>query len=329
LGALVRRREFMTLAGGMVVWPLAAHAQPQAMPVIGWVSPATIKLTKWWPADVSKGLAEHGFVEGQNFRFEGREANFHFDLVPNLFRELVDQKVSVIIAGTTLTLQAAKAATQSIPIVFAIGIDPVENGFVASLNKPGGNITGIFVLDLMLANKRIEIFHELIPSATKFAYLTDPEDVLVNGLQLPQVQAAADSLGLSLLNVYAHTPDEFEAAFETAVRGGAGGMVIGAQGIFRNHFELVALADRYRLLAMHIEAAAVIAGGLISYNTDGRDTVRLMGGYIARILKGEKPADIPVQQSTKTRLMINLKTAAAMGITVPIPLLGRADEVIE
>ena len=324
------RREFITLIGGAAAtWPLTARAQPQAMPVIGYVAEGTIKLVKS-PAGVSKGLAEHGFVEGQNFRFEGREANFHPDLVPNLFRELVDQKVSVIIALTALQLRSAKAATQSIPIVFSIGIDPVESGFVASFNKPGGNITGISNLNVMLADKRIQMLHELIPSATKFAYLTDPGNVYLTGLQLPQVQAAADSLGLSVLNVYAHTRDELEGAFETAVRGGAGGMVIGTDLIFYVFYsQLVALADRYRLPAMYMDPSFVIAGGLISYSPDLLDITRLMGNYVGRILKGEKPADIPVQQSTRTKLMINLKTAAAMGITVPIPLLGRADEVIE
>ena len=236
----------------------------------------------------------------------------------------------MIITGNMPTLQAAKAATQSIPIVFATGIDPVENGIVASFNKPGGNITGIFTLDLMLANKRIEILHELIPSATKFAYLTDPGDVYVTGLELPQVQAAADSRGLSLLNVYAHTPDELKGAFEAAVSAGSGVMVIGSNGLFLSTLaQLVALAERYQLPVIHRGGAAVTAGGLISYTTDQRETDRLVADYVARILKGEKPADIPVQQSTKTIMSINLKTAKALGITVPPTLLASADEVIE
>ena len=210
----------------------------------------------------------------------------------------MDQKINAIITTSSVQLLAAKAATQSIPIVFAIGIDPVKNGFVASLNRPGGNITGVFTLNVMVADKRIQMFHELIPLATKFAYLTDPGNEYLTGLQLPQVQAAADSLGLSVLNVYAHTPDELEGAFETAVRGGAGGMVIGTDAIFYPlATQLVALADRYRLPTMYMEVGASIAGGLISYSTDARDGDRLVGDYVGRILKGAKPADIPVQQS--------------------------------
>jgi putative tryptophan/tyrosine transport system substrate-binding protein len=236
----------------------------------------------------------------------------------------------VIITGSGVQLRSAKAATQSIPIVFVIGIDPVENGFVASFKKPGGNITGIYTLNVMLADKRIQMLHELIPSVTKYAYITDPGNEALAKLQLPQVQAVADSLGLSVLNVFAHTSDELERAFEAAVRGGAGGMVIGPDVVFYSlTTQLVALADRYRLPTMYMDSSFVIAGGLIGYSTDQREVDRLVGDDVSRILKGAKPADIPVQLSTKARLMINLKTAAAMGIAVPTPLLGRADEVIE
>jgi putative ABC transport system substrate-binding protein len=322
----MKRREFITLAGGMAVWPLAARAQ-QAMPVIGYVAEGS-KLI--WPVRLSKALAEHGFVEGQNFRFEVRYANFDPDLVPSLFREFVEQKVSVIITGSGVQLRAAKAATQSIPIIFVIGIDPVENGFVASFKKPGGNITGIYTLNVMLADKRIQMLHELIPSVTKYAYITDPGNEALARLQLPQVQAVADSLGLSVLNVYAHTSDELERAFDAAVRGGAGGMVIGPDIVFYGlSSQLVALADRYRLPTMYMDSSFVIAGGLISYSTDQREVDRLTSDDLGRVLKGEKPADIPVLQAAKTILIINLKTAKALGITVPTPLLGRADEVIE
>ena len=327
----MRRREFITLAGGMAVWPLAARAQ-QPMPVIGLALPSnrTTKGNEPFLAELRKGLAEQGYVENQNFRFEFREANYHADLVPTLLRELVDQKVSVIITGTTLELEAARAATRSIPIVFHVSVDPVENGFVSSLKKPGGNITGIYSLNLVLAGKRIEMLHELIPSATKFAYLTSATDVFLNGIQLPKVQAAADSLGLSLLVVPVHSSDELEGAFETTVRGGAGGVVTGVNTMFySNVTRLVALADRYRQPTMYMDDAFVSAGGLISYNTDRNAGNRLAGVYAGRILKGEKPADMPVEQSTRMRMKINLKTAKALGITVPLPLLGRADEVIE
>jgi putative ABC transport system substrate-binding protein len=266
----MRRRDFITLVGGMAVGPLAARAQQKPMPVIGYTTGATLKLSEGTLARVRRGLAEQGYVEGQNFRFELREGNFHNDLVPALFRELVDQQVSVIITVSSLQLHAARTATQSIPIVFNLGIDPVKNGFVASLNRPGGNVTGVF------------------------------------------------------------TQDELESAFETAVRGGAGGMIVGADAVFYAFAtQLVALADRYRLPTMYMEVGAPIFGGLISYSTDAYDADRLMGNYVGRILKGEKPADIPVQQSTRTKLIINLKTAKSLGITVPTSLLVRADEVIE
>jgi putative ABC transport system substrate-binding protein len=188
------------------------------MPTIGFVMGASLKTAGAYLAGVRSGLAEYGYVEGQNFRFEFREANYQDDLLPSLFRELADRKVSVILVDSTLKLQLAKAATQSIPIVFNIGIDPVENGFVASLNRPGGNITGTFNFALALGAKQIETLHELIPSATKFGFLNDPANASVNKLVIAHIQAAADSLGLGLLNVDAHSPDEFEAAFATAVK---------------------------------------------------------------------------------------------------------------
>jgi putative ABC transport system substrate-binding protein len=323
----MRRRDFITLAGGMAALPLAARGQ-QTMPSIGFAT--TMKLNDRALADVRKGLAEYGYVEGQNFRFEFRWANSQNDLLPILFRELVDQKVSLIITFTTVGLESAKAATQSIPIVFTIGIDPVENGFVASLNKPGGNITGIFNLGQTLGAKQLEILHELVPSASKFAFLSDPENTTARKLITPFIQAAADSLGLGLLNVDAHAPDEFEAAFEAAVRGGAGGMIVGSDAIFFNSStQLVAVAARYRLPTIYFDDVPVKDGGLISYTSDMDENIRVLGRYAGRILTGEKPADIPVQQSTKTKLIINLKTAKALGITVPATLLGRADEVIE
>jgi putative ABC transport system substrate-binding protein len=332
MSAFFGRREFMAAAGAAIAWPMAASAQHQAMPVIGFAS-GTQKnnagLDKFF-ANIRKGLVELGYVEGQNYRFEFRDAGTNNDLIPGMFRELVDQKVTLIITGTTLQTAAAKAATQSIPIVFDIGTDPVEIGFVTSLNKPGGNITGLFTLTAMLAGKRLEVLHELVPSVTKFAFLTDPGNFILFEPQMRSLQAAADALGLNLLNVKAHTPDELEAAFETAVHGSAGGMVIGADAVLGGApAKLVALADRYRLPTIYVYDYHVKAGGLIGYGADLDDGARLLGNYAGRILKGEKPADIPVQQTTNMRLTINLKTAAALGITVPNSLIGRADEVIE
>jgi putative ABC transport system substrate-binding protein len=322
----MKRREFIKLIGGVAAsWPLAARAQQQSMPVIGFIA-GTMKQAARFIENVRKGLAEYGYIEGQNYRFDIRESNFQVERAPIFYRQFVDQKVTLIITATTLGVQLAKAATQSIPIVFTIGSDPVENGFVASLNKPGGNITGIYNLGLMLSGKRLELLHELVPSVAKFAFLTDPSHTTMGKLQMQQVQAAANSFGLGVLNVYARNPDEFDAAFEAAVREGAGGMIIGVDALFygSNSRTLMAVAGRYRL-----PNEPVKAGGLISYAADLDEANQVVGRYAGRILKGEKPADIPVQLSTRTTLIINLKTAKAMGITVPPPLLGRADEVIE
>jgi putative tryptophan/tyrosine transport system substrate-binding protein len=323
----MRRREFITLLGGAAsAWPLAARAQ-KTMPVIGNAA-TNLKSAEAFLAGVRRGLAELGYVEGENFRFELREANY--DGLPIMFGELVDQKVTVILATTTLQLEAAKAATQSIPIVFVIGSDPVERGFVASLNRPGGNITGVFNLNTPMTGKRIEVLRELVPSLTKFAFLTIPREVTVSKNETREAQAAADLLGLNLLIVNAFNLDEVEAAFETSVREGAGGVVVGTNGQFYGiPKQFAALTARYSLPAIYWEDRPVREGGLVSYGVDVEAAQRLVANYVGRILKGEKPADIPVQQATKTKLVINLKTAKAMGITVPTLLLGRADEIIE
>jgi putative ABC transport system substrate-binding protein len=279
------RREFIALAGGMALWPLKARGQ-QSMPVIGYAVPTTVNQAGIFLARIRKGLAEFGFVEGQNFRFEFREANGQFDLLPILYRELANQKVDVIIANSTVQLEAAKAATQSIPIVFNIGVDPVENGFIASLNKPGGNITGTFNLTPMLVVKELEILHELVPSVSKFAFLTDTGNTALSKSSLAHIQAAADLLGLGLLNVNAHSPDEFEAAFETAVRAGAGGMIAGSDQLFGvvGHLQLAKVAARYKLPTIYFYDTAVRdAEGLIGYGTDQSVNDRVVGGYAGRI----------------------------------------------
>jgi putative ABC transport system substrate-binding protein len=326
----MKRREFIKLiGGGAASWPLAARAQQQSMPVIGHLT-ATPELAQRGLAGFRKGLAEFGFVEGQNFRFEFRYHNFQAGGTARLMAELADQKLTLILVSYTLALERAKAATQSIPIVFTIGSDPVENGFVASLNKPGGNITGVFTLNLALAGKRLELLRELVPSATKFAFLTNPGVPKFNEPETREIEAAARSLGVNMLIVNARKPEEFEAAFETGVREGADAMVVGSEGTFiAATTPLVALAARYRLPAIYADDKPVREGGLISYSADQDEGYRLVGTYAGRILKGEKPADMPVQQSTTTKLVINLKTTEAMGITVPTPLLGRADQVIE
>jgi len=330
----MRRREFIGLIGvaAAASKPRVAFAQQQPLPLIGIVTSTRWELGQRFLERLREGLGEYGYVEGQNFRFELREANFKIDRIPILTRELVDQKVSVIIADTTVKAQVTKAATQSIPIVIGIGADPVENGFVASFNKPGGNITGVFNLGVMLTGKQLEILHELVPSAKTIALLTDPGNATTFQLTMPLAQAAADRLGLGLLHVEAHTSDEIEAAVDTAARGGAGAILVGSDAFFQNaaaYKQLIAVAARYRLPTLFVVEAAVKAGGLISYGSDHEENWRMIGRYVARILRGEKPADLPVEQSTKTILSINLKTAEALGITVPQTLLARAEEVIE
>jgi len=330
--ATIGRREFMAALGAAVAWPMAASAQQKAMAVIGraWAAPVVLPVYDQFWGYVRTGLAELGYVEGQNYRVESRNAGANFDLIPGLMRELVDQKITLIIATSTIQLEDAKAATQSIPIVFSIGAEPLENGYIESLNKPGGNLTGIYILTGMLVGKRLEVLHELVPSATKFAFLSDPGNLTFGKVQMRSLQAVADALGLSLLNVKAHTSDEFEAAFEASVRAGAGGMVVGSDNFLHGSSkELAALADRYRLPAIYPDHSAVKAGGLVSYGADIIRNGQLVGNYAGRVLRGEKPADMPVQQLTNMGLTLNLKTAAALGITVPNSLIGRADEVIE
>jgi putative ABC transport system substrate-binding protein len=329
----MKRREFIKLVSGVAAsWPLMARAQQQTMPVIGMVTITAQVTAKSKPLEIiRKELANYGYVEGHDYRFEILETNFQVDRRPILYKQLVDQKVSLIIATATVGVQAAKAATQSIPIVFSIATDPVENGFVASLNKPGGNITGTFNLGVLLTSKRLELLHELAPSA-KFALITDPINTTLGKLQMQQGEAAAKSLGFNLLHVSAGAPDQFDAAFAAAAREGSGGMIIGTDALFfRSDIstQFVALAARYRLPTIYVDQAPVRAGGLIGYGPDEDEPMRLVGHYAGRILKGEKPADMPVQLSTRTKLIINLKTAQALGITVPLSLLARADELIE
>jgi ABC-type uncharacterized transport system substrate-binding protein len=327
----MERRDFIKLIGGVAAsWPLAASAQQKTMPVIG-LTAGTLKQAARFIENVRKGLADYGYIEGNNFRFEIQETNFQPERLPIIMRQFVDKDVALIVVGSTVALERAKASTQSIPIVFTIGSDPVESGFVASLNKPGGNLTGIYNLGLALSGKRLEVLREIIPSATKFAFLTDPNNVALGKVQTQAIEAARDRLGVDVLHVSARTPDEFDAAFEAAVREGVSGMVVGTDAVFfgSNSLPLMAAAERHRLPTIYVDDQPVRAGGLICYATDQDEANRIVGRYAGRILKGEKPADLPVQLSTKTTLIINLKSAKQLGITVPTSLLARADEVIE
>lgn len=301
------------------------------MPVIGYLAFAAAEGgARRVLTGARRGLAEQGYVEGRNFAWEYRYADFEYDRLQILAEDLVRRQVALIMVSATASLVAAKAATQSIPIVFTIGSDPVENGFVASLNKPGGNITGIFTLNLALAGKRLQLLRELAPSATTFAFVENSSSPKFAIPETREIQAGARTLGVNLLILDARNRDEYEAAFEAARRERAGGLVIGSEGLFINSPEqIVTLAARYQLPVIYADDKPVTNGGLISYGADQDDGFRQVGLYAGRILKGEKPIDMPVQQSTRTRLVINLKTAKTLGLTVPDALLARAEEVIE
>jgi putative tryptophan/tyrosine transport system substrate-binding protein len=328
----MRRREFIAgLGGAAAAWPLALRAQQPAMPVIGYLGAGTLDTERETVAAFHRGLSETGYVEGRNVATEYRWAESHNDRLTGLTSELVRRKVAVIVAvaGGAGAL-AAKAAAKSIPIVFQVGFDPVAAGLVASLNRPGSNLTGIFVLNAAAVAKRLEQLHELVLAATTIAYLVNPTNPVFAEAEKRELQVAARTLGLRLLILNASDPSEFEGAFATLVRERAGGLVVSGDLLFFNHtHQLVALAARHAVPAIYGRRDYTVAGGLMSCGPDFYDTARQVGVYTSRILNGEKPADLPVQQSTKVELIINLKTAKALGLTVPQSILLSADEVIE
>jgi putative ABC transport system substrate-binding protein len=327
----MRRREFITLLGGAAVaWPLAARAQNPAMPVIGFLSNASPDLYAIRLRAFRQTLKEAGYVEGQNVAIEYRWAEGQNNRLPALAAELVDRHVDVIAAaGGTPSAVAAKAATASIPIVFAVAVDPVKIGLVASLNRPGGNLTGITNLNAEVGPKRLELLRELIPTATSVALLVNPTSPVAEPFSRA-MQAAARTLGLQLHVLQASTEQDFDKVFADMVRLRAGALVISPDVYFNTRSkQLATLSLRHALPAIYQYHEFAAAGGLMSYGSDETEYYRLIGIYTGRILKGEKPADLPVVQSTKVEMILNLKTAKALGITVPLPLLGRADEVIE
>ncbi len=324
----MNRREFISFAAA-AAWPRAARAQ-QAMPVIGILGATTVQGYAAQLAAFRRGLAEVGFVEGRDVAIEYRWAEDQYERLPELAADLVRRHVVVIatIGGNAASV-AAKAATRTIPVVFHGSVDPVEAGFVASLNRPGGNLTGVVTLNIDTGQKRLELMHELVPTASTIALLLNPTNTVAE-TQTKDLQAAARTLGLELHVLHATTEREFEPAFADLMRLRAGGLVIGTDGFLVSSSEqLAALTLRRAVPAIFQYRAFVEAGGLMSYGGSVTDSYRLSGVYTGRILKGEKPADLPVQQATKVELIINLKTAKALGLTVPLPLLGRADEVIE
>ena len=327
----MKRREFITLIGGAAAaWPLAARAQQPAMPVIGFLSSASPDQDAGRLRAFRQGLAEAGYVEGRNVAIEYRWAEEQNDRLTAQAADLVSQKVAVIAtAGQVLGARVAKAATTTIPIVFVTGFDPVELGLVASLSRPGGNVTGVTTLSAEIEPKRLELLHAVVPTATTIGVLVNPTSRNAEVL-LRDLQAAARTLGLKLQILNASTEDEFASAFATLVQLQAGGVVIGTDALFISRSErLAALAVRHAMPAIFQFRAFAAAGGLMSYGGSLTDLYRQSGVYTGRILKGEKPADLPVMQSTKVELIINLKTAKALGLTVSLPLLARADEVIE
>jgi len=327
----MRRREFIALLGAAAAWPPAARAQQRAMPVIGFLNPASLDARRDLIAAFHQGLAEAGYKEGRNVAIEYRWAEGRNERLPMLAADLVERGVAVIVAADgTATALAAKAATPKTPIVFMVGADPVELGLVSSLARPGGNITGVGALAVGTVAKRLQLLHELIPAATEIAFLRNPTNPYYSALETRELQSAAPVLAMRLLLLDASTTSEIEAAFAKLVAQRAEAFLLSTDPFFITTRDLlVSLANRHMLPAIYPFREDAVAGGLASYGASNRDAFRMVGGYTGLILSGKKPADLPVQQVTKLEMVINLRTAKALGLSIPLPLLGRADEVIE
>jgi putative ABC transport system substrate-binding protein len=325
----IRRRELI-LGGATVAWPLAARAQQPAMPVIGVLSAEWPNLFSDRLRAFHDGLRETGYVQGQNLAIEYRWADGQNDRLPALAADLVRRQVTVIVATSTPAVLAARTATTTIPIVFFVAADPVQLGLVTSLSRPEGNLTGVVTLNVEVAAKRLELLHELVPTATIVALLVNPSNAALAETTTRELEAAARTLGLQFYVLHASSERELDAAFATLVQLRAGALVIGADPLFNSRSEqLAALTIRHRVPAIYQFREFVSAGGLMAYGSTVLDTYRPLGIYTGQILKGEKPAEMPIQQATKVELVINMKTAKTLGLTFPLPLLGRADEVIE
>jgi putative tryptophan/tyrosine transport system substrate-binding protein len=328
----MRRREFITLAvGAAASCSVAARAQQPALPLIGYLHASSPEPMSRFISAFKGGLKESGYIDGQNVTIEFRFAEGHPDRLPALAAELVRRQVTVIATGgAEFPTLAAKAATKTIPIVFVTGTDPVKLGLVSSLARPAGNITGIQMFTTALENKRFGLLHEVVPNVSAVAALIDPSRAVVAQAQVAELVEAANAAGVRLIVVNATTEADFVPAFAKAIEDGAGAMQVCANpNFFAMREQLVPLAARYRLPTIYEWREFTYAGGLMSYGTDLADAYRLEGGYVAKILKGAKPADLPIMQSTKFEFVINLKTAKALGLTIPPGLLSIADEVIE
>jgi putative ABC transport system substrate-binding protein len=327
----MRRRTFIALIGGASAWPLAARAQQPSMPVIGALYAVSAEEWAERMDAVRQGLKESGFVDGKNVTIEYRWAEGHLDRLPAMVADLVARKVAVIlVGGSSVATRTVMAATQSIPIVFTTGVDPVTAGLVASLNKPGGNATGVSLVVGELGSKRLELLHELLPTAVKIALLVNPRNLVMSTFDSEGGQAAARRLGMEISVVGGSTESEIEQAFATAVQQRAAALQVGSDAFFQNQREqIAALALRHALPTISSTPEEALAGSLMSYGADPINEYRQVGIYVGRILKGEKPADLPVMLPTKFNLTINLKTAKALGLAIPESFLLRADRVIE
>jgi putative ABC transport system substrate-binding protein len=327
----MKRRTFIAALGTVVTWPIPVRAQLSAMPVIGFLSGATLETMREYIVAFLPGLADVGFVQGRNVSIEYRWAEGDNDRLPSLAADLVRREVSIIVAAaSTPAALAAKAATKTIPIVFFVGTDPVKVGLVASLARPGDNATGMTVLNVELLSKNVEVMHNLMPHGTEIAVLVNPANPVQTETEVGMMQDAARVLGARVTVLNATNAGEIESAFATLINSRIGALVVSGENFFLTQRALlVELADRHAVPTIYPFREFVLAGGLMSYGAHVTNVFRLVGGYTGRILKGEKAADLPVQQITRIELAINLKTAKALGLTIPATLLGRADEVIE
>lgn len=326
----MRRRDFIILLSGAVTWPFTARAQQPAMPIVGYLSATSRDGGEERAAAFRRGLQESGYVEGQNVAIEYRWADEQVDRLPAMAADLVKRHVTVIATGTTPAVLAAQAATTAIPIVFEVGSDPVRLGLVTNLNRPGGNVTGVTSLIVEVAPKRLELLHELLPTVKVMALLVNPDDRALAQAEARETLSAARNRGIELHVLNVRREGDFDAVLADIKRLRVGGLVIGPGSVFVGSVDkLAALTVRHAVPAIWQFRSFPAAGGLMSYGSDILDSYRLAGVYTGRVLKGENPAELPVVQATKFELVINLKTAKALGITVPNTLIGRADELIE